>query len=190
MAPGLAGIAGCAHPFSVDQPLALRLCRHPICRPMDLPALPRNNGPLVQSRKNACSARPSRPPSNGPGKRARRLPTWPPARLNLRMKGYGGPAQPSPLLGDALNAGYRYLEVKCDGCSTHSAVDLTIISSARRRRFGNSNSARVASRARSNAAIPTNAAIWCDCGVARSRRKTTADRGIPAISVIAIDAQA
>ena len=46
---------------------------------------------------------------------------------NLRMKGYGGPAQPSPLLGDALNAGYRYLEVKCDGCGTHSAVDLTII---------------------------------------------------------------
>ena len=71
---------------------------------------------------------------------------------NLRMKGYSGPAQPSPLLGDALNAGYRYLEVKCDGCGTHSAVDLTIISSARRRRFGNSNSARVASRARSNAA--------------------------------------
>ena len=126
MAPGLAGIAGCARPFSVDQPLALRLCRHPICRPMDLPALPRNNGPLVRSRKNACSARPSRPPSNGPGKRARRLPTWPPARLNLRMKGYGGPAQPSPLLGDALNAGYRCLEVKCDGCSTHSAVDLPL----------------------------------------------------------------
>ena len=25
---------------------------------------------------------------------------------NIRMKGYGGPAQPSPLLGDALNAGY------------------------------------------------------------------------------------
>jgi hypothetical protein len=46
---------------------------------------------------------------------------------NIRMKGYGGPAQPSPLLGDALNAGYRYLEVKCDGCGTHNTVDLTII---------------------------------------------------------------
>ncbi|MGE9010478.1 hypothetical protein ACO2JO_17970 [Leptospira interrogans] len=43
------------------------------------------------------------------------------------MRGYGGPVQPSPSLGDALNAGYRYLEVKCDGCNTHSAVDLTII---------------------------------------------------------------
>jgi hypothetical protein len=46
---------------------------------------------------------------------------------NMRMKGYGGPAQPSPLLGDALNAGYRYLEVKCAGYNTHSAVDLTTL---------------------------------------------------------------
>ncbi len=46
---------------------------------------------------------------------------------NYRMQGYGGPAQPSPLLGDALNAGYRYLEVKCSGCETHNAVDLTTI---------------------------------------------------------------
>jgi len=33
---------------------------------------------------------------------------------NIRMKGYGGPAQRSPLLGDALNAGYRYLEVDAE----------------------------------------------------------------------------
>ncbi|QHO78958.1 hypothetical protein ACH79_20495 [Bradyrhizobium sp. CCBAU 051011] len=46
---------------------------------------------------------------------------------NFRLRGYGGPAQPSPVIGDALNAGFRYLEVKCDGCSTHSTVDLTII---------------------------------------------------------------
>jgi hypothetical protein len=32
---------------------------------------------------------------------------------NKRMLGFQGPAQPSPALGDALNAGYRYLEVKC-----------------------------------------------------------------------------
>jgi hypothetical protein len=30
---------------------------------------------------------------------------------NHRMLGYKGPAQPSPALGDALNAGYLYLEV-------------------------------------------------------------------------------
>ena len=34
---------------------------------------------------------------------------------NKRMLGFQGPAQPSPALGDALNAGYLYLEVKCLG---------------------------------------------------------------------------
>jgi hypothetical protein len=34
---------------------------------------------------------------------------------NQRMLGYQGPAQPSPALGDAVNAGYHYLEVKCLG---------------------------------------------------------------------------
>jgi hypothetical protein len=38
---------------------------------------------------------------------------------NKRMLGFQGPAQPSPALGDALNAGYLYLEVKCLGCNTH-----------------------------------------------------------------------
>ena len=46
---------------------------------------------------------------------------------NQRMLGYKGPAQPSPAMGDALNAGYRFLEVRCLGCDTHSAVDLTIV---------------------------------------------------------------
>ena len=35
------------------------------------------------------------------------------------MLGYRGPAPPSPALGDALNAGYLYLEVRCRGCDTH-----------------------------------------------------------------------
>ena len=30
----------------------------------------------------------------------------------------------SPLLGDALNAGYRYLKVKCAGCRKNNMVDL------------------------------------------------------------------
>jgi hypothetical protein len=46
---------------------------------------------------------------------------------NMRMLGYQGPAQPSPALGDALNAGYHYLEVKCLGCSTHQTVPLNIV---------------------------------------------------------------
>jgi hypothetical protein len=46
---------------------------------------------------------------------------------NQRMLGYQGPAQPSPALGDALNAGYRYLEVRCLGCDTHQTVTLDIV---------------------------------------------------------------
>src|ERR1700748_451941 len=46
---------------------------------------------------------------------------------NKRMLGFQGPAQPSPALGDAINAGYRYLEVKCLGCNTHQTVALDIV---------------------------------------------------------------
>ncbi|PAY07200.1 hypothetical protein CK489_15490 [Bradyrhizobium sp. UFLA03-84] len=46
---------------------------------------------------------------------------------NARMLGFQGPAQPSPALGDALNAGYRYLEVKCLGCETHQTVALDVV---------------------------------------------------------------
>ena len=44
-----------------------------------------------------------------------------------RMLGFRGPAQPSPMMGDALNAGYRFLEIRCAACDLHSTVDLTII---------------------------------------------------------------
>ena len=46
---------------------------------------------------------------------------------NARMLGFRGPAQPSPTLGDALNAGFGYLEVKCLGCNTHQTVALDIV---------------------------------------------------------------
>jgi hypothetical protein len=46
---------------------------------------------------------------------------------NDRMLGYQGPAQPSPTIGDALNAGYLYLEVRCLGCYTNQTVALNII---------------------------------------------------------------
>jgi hypothetical protein len=46
---------------------------------------------------------------------------------NKRMLGFRGPAQPSPTLGDALNAGYGFLEVRCNGCETHQTVALGII---------------------------------------------------------------
>src|SRR4029078_9673446 len=43
------------------------------------------------------------------------------------MVGYQGAAQPSPTIGDALNAGYLYLEVRCLGCDTHQTVALDIV---------------------------------------------------------------
>lgn len=46
---------------------------------------------------------------------------------NARMLGFRGPAPPSPAIGDALNAGYGYLEVKCLGCSIHQTVALDIV---------------------------------------------------------------
>ena len=46
---------------------------------------------------------------------------------NKRMLGFQGPAQPSPALGDAINAGFGYLEVKCLGCNTHQTVALNIV---------------------------------------------------------------
>ena len=46
---------------------------------------------------------------------------------NKRMLGFQGPSQPSPALGDAINAGFGYLEVKCLGCNTHQTVALDIV---------------------------------------------------------------
>jgi hypothetical protein len=46
---------------------------------------------------------------------------------NQRMLAFQGPAQPSPALGDALNARFLYLEVRCLGCDTHQTVALNIV---------------------------------------------------------------
>lgn len=50
---------------------------------------------------------------------------------NARMLGYKGPAQPSPTIGDAINAAYLYLEVRCLGCETNQTVALEIIRRAK-----------------------------------------------------------
>jgi hypothetical protein len=44
-----------------------------------------------------------------------------------RMLAFRGPAQPSPAIGDALNAGYRHLEVRSNGCDTSQTVALDIV---------------------------------------------------------------
>ena len=63
-------------------------------------------------------------------RRVRRITRTPRAACvawNKRMLGYKGPAQPSPTLGDALNAGFAYLEIRCLGCDTHQTVTLDIV---------------------------------------------------------------
>jgi len=46
---------------------------------------------------------------------------------SLRMEGFGGPAQPSPTIGQCLNGGYGYLEVKCHRCETRASLPLNAI---------------------------------------------------------------
>ena len=46
---------------------------------------------------------------------------------NKRVLVFKGPAQPSPRLGEALNAGYSYHEVRWLGCDTHHTGALDVI---------------------------------------------------------------
>ena len=43
------------------------------------------------------------------------------------MEGYGGPAQPSPTIAQCLNAGYAWLEVKCQRCEARASLALEAI---------------------------------------------------------------
>lgn len=43
---------------------------------------------------------------------------------NERMRRLGGPATPSPSIAKAINAGYNFLEVACQGCRTHAVIVL------------------------------------------------------------------
>jgi hypothetical protein len=45
---------------------------------------------------------------------------------NERVRG-GGDADPSPLLGTALTAGFRWLQVLCPNCRTVGEVDLAVL---------------------------------------------------------------
>ena len=46
---------------------------------------------------------------------------------SARMEGYGGPAQPSPTIEQAVGCGFFYLEVKCRRCNHRGAVDLRLL---------------------------------------------------------------
>jgi hypothetical protein len=46
---------------------------------------------------------------------------------SIQMEGYGGPAQPSPTIGQCLNGGLGWLEVECNRCKTRASLPLADI---------------------------------------------------------------
>ena len=46
---------------------------------------------------------------------------------SIRMEGFGGPAQPSPTIGQCLNGGLGWLEVECNRCNTRASLPLADI---------------------------------------------------------------
>jgi hypothetical protein len=44
--------------------------------------------------------------------------------LSIRMEGYGGPAQPSPTIGQCISGGLSWLEVECNRCKTRANLPL------------------------------------------------------------------
>jgi hypothetical protein len=46
---------------------------------------------------------------------------------SIRMKGYGGPAQRSPTIGQCLSGGLGWLEVECNRCKTRASLPLDAI---------------------------------------------------------------
>src|SRR5204863_3660705 len=46
---------------------------------------------------------------------------------SLQMEAYGGPAQPSPTIGQCLNGGLGWLEVECKRCKTRASLPLDAI---------------------------------------------------------------
>jgi hypothetical protein len=46
---------------------------------------------------------------------------------SIQMEGNGGPAQPSPTIGQCLNGGLGWLEVECNRCKTRASLPLDAI---------------------------------------------------------------
>jgi hypothetical protein len=46
---------------------------------------------------------------------------------SIQMEVYGGPAQPSPTIGQCLNGGYGWMEIECNRCKTRASIPLDAI---------------------------------------------------------------
>src|SRR5262245_8878169 len=96
---------------------------------------------------------------------------------NKRMLAFKGPAQPSPTLGEALNAGFRHLEVRCLGCDTHQTVALEIVRRPKTTPIHELERYRAPKIVLRGAAIPTSATIWSPYGPPRFQRTIHHQRG-------------
>ena len=56
---------------------------------------------------------------------------------SIRMEGFGGPAQPSPTIGQCLNGGLGWLEVECNRCKTRASLPHDAVRRPRDTRCGN-----------------------------------------------------
>jgi hypothetical protein len=50
---------------------------------------------------------------------------------SVRMEGYGGPAQPSPTIGQCIRGGLGWLEVECNRCKIRASLPLDAIRRSR-----------------------------------------------------------
>jgi ribosomal protein L44E len=46
---------------------------------------------------------------------------------SIRTEGYGGPAQPSPTIGQCIHGGLGWLEVECNRCKTRASLPLDAV---------------------------------------------------------------
>jgi hypothetical protein len=79
------------------------------------------HGRLIGAKIRAASAREEANKAIRAADRAE-AETW-----SIRMEGYGGPAQPSPSIGQCLNGGLGWLEVECNRCKTRASLPLDAI---------------------------------------------------------------
>jgi len=96
---------------------------------------------------------------------------------NKRMLGFKGPAQPSPALGDAINAGFGYLEVCCLGCNTHQTVALDIVRRPKTTPVHELERYMRCPSAPKSGTMPTSEAIWWRCERRRFRPVIRPRRG-------------
>src|ERR1700761_1184493 len=46
---------------------------------------------------------------------------------SVQMEGFGGPAQPSPTIGQCISGGYGWLEIECKRCKARASLPLDAI---------------------------------------------------------------